>query len=573
MSNLLGCEFLARVVPRDIFTPEDLNEDQKMLKDSVEKFMREEVLPRNDDIENKKEGLMVELLKKAGDIGVFAIEIPKEYDGLGLDKVSALCVNEILAQQLSFAVSCEAHITIGTHPIVFFGNEQQKKKYLPDLGWARKISCYALTEPQAGSDALNAKTKAELTPDGKYYILNGSKQFITNAGFAELFIVFAKVDGKYFTAFIVEKDFGVQTGPDEKKMGQKGSVTNSVILDNVKVPKENVLGEIGRGHIVALNALNLGRMRLGGAAAGSAKYLIKEAVKYANERVQFGKAISNFGLIKWKIADMLSKTFAAESAAYRVTASIDDVWLNKGYEEWKSFEEYAVEATIIKVGGTEAFWSVADEAVQIHGGYGYLQDYAVERFYRDERVQRIYEGTNEINRLNIPDMIIKRAIKGRIDFTGWVNNSKKMLEAPSLEELKKSVSDFELHNEMFFLEVAKKILLLSAQEAFMKFGAELQDEQEILGAISDILIGIYFGESAISRATKNKNTPYGEHYKNMAQFYVHNYRPKIVQSLELISNRIGIGNDMPRRLSEQLKRIDLVSLSRKIADKVINDLR
>ncbi len=560
-----GCEFLNKVVEKDVFTPEDLNEEQRMLRETAERFMKEEVLPHADEIEGGKFEVTCNLLKRAGELGLFAIEIPREYGGLELEKTSALCINEVMMYNTAFAVSAEAHITIGSHPIIFFGTDEQKRKYLPDLAYAKKIAAYALTEPGAGSDALNAKTTAIPVDGGKYFVLNGTKQFITNAGFADIFIVFAKVNGKDFTAFIVERDFGVKTGKEEEKMGQKGSSTRQLILEDVRVPKENILGEIGGGHKVALNTLNLGRMRLGGSMGGGGFILTEKAIKYAKERRQFGRAIIEFPLIKWKIANMISKAFTAQSSAYRITNMIDKMWLGKGVEQWKAFEEYAVEATILKVGGTEALWYIVDEAVQIHGGYGYLKDYEVERAYRDERVNRIYEGTNEINRLNIPEMIIRRTMRGRIDFFGWVSEAKRKLD--NLDEIKNEVADYAASGELFALEVAKKLLLILSQDIFTKFGEKIQDEQEILAAFSDVAIGIFLGESAIARATKHKNTPIGKYYENMAKFFIHTYWPKLTQSFEIMSLRAGNGTDLAEKVYKILPRCDLASLSREIADK------
>lgn len=559
-----GCEFLAKVVEKDIFTPEDLNEEQKMLAQTAEKFMKEEVVPRHEEIEEGNHELVKDLLKKAGELGFFAIEVPQEYGGLGLDKVSALVVNEMMMYDASFAVSAEAHITIGTHPIIFFGNDEQKRRFLPDLAYAKKIAAYALTEPQAGSDALNVKTIATPVDGGKYFILNGTKQFITNAGFADVFIIFAKVEGKDFTAFIVEKGPGVSTGKEEKKMGQKGSSTRAVILEDVKVPRENILGEIGKGARVALNALNIGRMRLGGATGGGGKLLTKICVDYAKDRKQFGKSIIEFPLIKWKIANMASRTYAIQSSAYRITHMIDQKWLGEKVEEWQAFEEFAVEATIMKVGGSEFFASIVDDGVQIHGGYGYLREYKVENAYRDERVNRIYEGTNEINRLNIPDIFLRRALRGRIDFFGWVQEAQKKLEDPS--EVKKKIADYAAREELFAIEMAKSCLLTETQKIFMKFGQDIQNEQEILAAFSDILIGIFLGESSIARATKHKDKPFGKYYENMAKFVVHTYWPKLIQSLEIMLMRAGLGIESAERLYKVLPRVDLAGLAREIAD-------
>lgn len=559
-----GCEFLSKVVEKDIFTPEDLNEEQKMLAQTVEKFMKEEVMPRHAEIDEGNHELVRDLLKKAGELGFFAIEIPQEYGGLGLDKVSALAVNEMMMYDASFAVSAEAHITIGTHPIIFFGTEEQKKKYLPDLAYAKKIAAYALTEPQAGSDALNAKTTATLADGGKYYILNGTKQFITNGGFADVFIVFAKVDGKDFTAFIVEKDFGVKIGKEEKKMGQKGSSTTTVILEDVKVPAENVLGGIGKGAKVALNTLNIGRMRLGGATGGGGWILTKVCVDYASERKQFGKPIIEFPLIKWKIANMASRSFATQSAAYRTTHMIDQKWLGEGVDEAQAFEEFAVEATILKVGGSEFFWSVVDDGVQIHGGYGYVREYVVENAYRDERVNRIYEGTNEINRMNIPDLLLRRALRGKIDFFSWVQRAQRRLDDPN--EIKKEIAEYAARDELYAIEVAKSFLLVESQKIFTKFGPDIQYEQEILAAFSDILIGIYLGESAIARATKHKDKPFGKYYENMAKFVVHNYWPKLVQSFEIMLMRGGGDPKVAESVYKALPKIDIAEVARQIAD-------
>lgn len=570
MGVIKGCEFLKEKVPGDIFTSEDFTEEHRMFKETADKFMKEEVLPRNEEIEEKKTDVLVSLVKKAGELGFFAVDIPEEYGGTGGDKVSALLVNEAISIQGSFATTCEAHITIGTHPLVFFGSEELKKKYLPDLAWARKIGAYALTEPTAGSDALNIKTKA--TFDGKHYILEGTKQFITNAGFADTFIVFAKVDGKHFSAFLVERGWeGLSLGPEEEKMGIKGSSTTQVILEGVKVPKENLIGEVGKGHYVALNALNLGRMRLGCSCVGIAKYAINECITYALDRKQFGKPIANYGLIKQKLATMAAKTFALESAAYRITASIDELWLKQGVEEWKAFEEYAVEAAMLKVGGSEAYDQIIDEGVQIYGGYGYIKEYPMERLYRDSRINRIFEGTNEINRLNIPEMILRRAMRGRIDFFGWLKQAGEDLQTP--DNVKKKVGDITLAEELFALEIAKRILLVISGKAYEKFMEKFVDEQEILGAFSDVCIGVYFGESAIARVNKNKSDPRVEQMKDMTQFYIRLIMPSTISSLRLIAARVGFerGYKMIESLSTLLAPIDMVSLSRRITDRMLKE--
>ncbi|MDO9124542.1 MAG: acyl-CoA dehydrogenase family protein, partial [Deltaproteobacteria bacterium] len=465
-----------------------------------------EVQPQVDDIEVQKEGLLPSLVKKAGELGFLSGDITEEYGGQELDKVSVILMMEKLSQGGgSFMTAYAVHTGIGSLPIIFFGNKDQKKRYLPKIATGEMIAAYALTEPEAGSDALNAKTTAVLSPDGKYYILNGQKQFISNAGFADFFVTYAKVDGNKFTSFIVDRKFeGVSLDEEENKMGMKGSSTRSVIFSDAKVPVENVLGEVGKGHVVAFNTLNIGRFKLGGGCLGSSKFALQDAVTYAKQRVQFGKPIAEFGLIKHKIAEMAIRTFALESMVYRTAALVDRI-LQKvdynaddaGIQMANGIEEYAIEDSINKVYSSEVLDYIVDEAVQIHGGYGYIHDYAIERGYRDSRINRIWEGTNEINRLLIVDMLTKRAMKGRLPVL--VAAQKVANELLTLRP-KVETDDGKLTLQKEMVEMSKKIGLLVMGAAVQKYMAKLADEQEILALISDIIIEVFAMESALLRA-------------------------------------------------------------------------
>ena len=418
-----GAFLIESISPQEIFTPEDFTEEQRLIAKAAIDFAVGEIQPQGEDIEAQKEGLLPGLLKKAGELGFLSGEISEEYGGQELDKVSITLMLEKLSQGGgSFMASYGVHTGVGSLPIFFFGNKDQKRRYLPKMATGEMIAAYALTEPEAGSDALSGKTKATLSPDGKYYILNGQKQFITNAGFADVFMTYAKVDEEKFTSFIVEKKFeGVSVDEEENKMGIKGSSTRSVLFTDAKVPVENVLGEVGKGHVVAFNSLNIGRFKLGAGCVGSIKVVLQDAVAYAKQRVQFGKPIAEFGLIKHKIAEMAIRTFTVESMVYR-TAEMTDRILQRidhhaedvGIQMARAIEEYAIEDSINKIYASEMLDYIVDEALQIHGGYGYIHDYAIERGYRDSRMSRIVEGTNEINRLLIMDMLTKRAMKNRL---------------------------------------------------------------------------------------------------------------------------------------------------------------
>lgn len=499
-----GGFLLEPIQPQETFAPEDFSEEQQMIAQTVEDFMDQEVLPLVPRIEEKELQCTVDLLRKAGELGLCGVEVPEKYGGLGLDKTSAMLVVEKMTKYASFAVSFGGHTGIGTLPIVYFGNEEQKKKYLPKFVTGEWISSYALTEPGSGSDALAAKTTAVLSPDGKEYILNGTKMWITNAGFADVFITFAKVDGDKFSGFIIEKGFaGVSTGAEERKMGIRGSSTRVLILEDARVPVENLLGEIGKGHQIAFNILNIGRFKLGAACVGGSKNCIHHSVKYANERHQFGRPIGSFGAIKHKLAQMAVVTFVGESMVYRTAglldAALSRVDLENPKEALKAMEEYAIECATIKVLTSEYLDYVVDESVQIYGGYGYSQEYPAEMAYRDSRINRIFEGTNEINRLLIPGMLLKRAMKGQLPLLSAAQKLQdELLGFPSMEEAEETL----FSREQKIVESIKKIALLTAGLAVQKYMMQLEEHQEILCHISDIVMIAWAAESALLRTQK-----------------------------------------------------------------------
>jgi alkylation response protein AidB-like acyl-CoA dehydrogenase len=494
--------------PQDVYSPEDFTEEQKMFAKTAEDFIFGEVIPALDKTEAQEDGAMVSLLKKSGELGLLMIDIPEKYGGLGLDKATSMLVTEVISKSGAFASSWGGHTGIGTLPIVFFGNEEQKQRYLPGEATGEILGCYALTEADAGTDAMAGRARADLSEDGKYYTLNGEKTFITNGGFADLYIVFAKVDGEKFSCFIVEKDYeGLSIGPEEKKLGIKGSSTVQVALDNVKVPVENQLGEIGKGHKIAFNILNVGRFKLGVGAVGSAKICMDDSIKYAKERHQFGQPISNFGMIKNKFANMATRIYAVESMSYRTAGLLDAILepIDKEADDFaqrtmEGIEEYAVECSIMKIKGSEMLDYVVDEGVQIFGGYGYVSEYPVERYYRDARITRIYEGTSEINRMLIPGILLKRAMKGELALLAAAKSiQNELLDFPSLEE---EAGDGPLVEQKKLIDNAKKISLLAAGLAAQKFGEKLQNEQGVLGAVADIMIETYGMESAYLRTMK-----------------------------------------------------------------------
>jgi len=489
-----------------IFIPEQFDEEQKMMADMARDFLATEVHPILDRIDAQEPGLMEKLLEKAGELGLLATSIPEQYEGFGKDFNTSLLLTEIVGAGHSFAVALAAHTGIGTLPILYFGTDEQKKKYLPKLASGQWKASYCLTEPGSGSDALAAKTKAVLSADGSHYILNGQKMWITNAGFADTFIVFAQIDGDKFTGFIVEKGEGVSLGNEEHKMGIKGSSTRQVFFNDCKVPKENVLGEIGKGHLIAFNILNIGRIKLAAAALGGSARVSTLSIQYAKERIQFKQPIANFGAIQYKLAEQAIRIYTVQSAMYRAGQGIQDaeeelVKQGKTYEEalLAAAQEYAIECAMLKVAGSETLDYVSDEGVQILGGYGFSADYPMDRSYRDSRINRIFEGTNEINRMLTMDMFLKKAMKGELDLMGPAMAVQKELMA---------IPDFGAEDEGLFadekkaIKNMKKALLMLAGAAAQKYMDKLASEQEILMNLADIAIDIYVAESTLLRTEK-----------------------------------------------------------------------
>jgi butyryl-CoA dehydrogenase len=507
-TKILGGSFLLEErQTADVFTPEDFSEQQQMIGQTTEEFAVNEILPQAEKIEHKDYSVSRDLLKKAGDLGLSGVEIPEAYGGLEMDKVTAAIIADHIAKYAGFATTWGAHSGIGMLPIVYFGSEEQKKKYLPRLASGETVGAYALSEATSGSDALNCRARAVLSPDGKYYILNGEKMWITNAAFADLFTVFAKIDGEKFSAFLVEKDFpGFSHGAEEHKMGIRGSSTCPVILNDCKVPIENLLGEIGKGHIIAFNILNIGRFKLGAMCVGGARVSLESAVAYARQRKAFGKTIGDFGLVREKIANMATLIYVGESMVYRTVgmmdallSEIDSASANAAQDRRKAIEEYAVECSILKVWGSEMIDYVVDETLQIYAGYGFVEEYPAERAYRDARINRIFEGTNEINRLIITGFLLKRAMSGQLPLMPAIKKlMDEVLSGPSVgEEL-----DGALPEERKLVAQAKKLGLFVSGAATQKYMQKIQDQQEVMGAIADMTIEIYAMESAVLRAQK-----------------------------------------------------------------------
>lgn len=502
-----GGSFLIEETGYDqVFTPEDFTDEHKMIGKTTEDYVVNDVLPYIDEIENHQFEHSVRLLRKAGDLGLLGADVPEEYGGIGLDKISSAFITEKFSRAGSFSLSYGAHVGIGSLPIVFFGTEEQKKTYLPDLASGQRIAAYALTEPGSGSDALGAKTTAVLNEAGTHYILNGEKQWITNSAFADVFVVYAKVDGDKFSAFIVEKNYpGVSTGPEEKKMGIKGSSTRTLILDQAEVPKENLLGEIGKGHVIAFNILNIGRYKLAVGTIGASKRVIELSAAYANQRRQFKTPISSFTLTQEKLATMSARLYAMESSVYRTVGLFEDNMSRlteeaqkDGREVAKSIAEYAIECSLNKMCGSETLDYIADEGVQIHGGYGFMQEYEVERAYRDSRINRIFEGTNEINRLIVTSTFLKKAVKGQLPLF----EKAKALQEELMMLMPEEPGSEPLEQEKYIVRQAKKIALLTAGLAAQKYGKEIEGEQEIMVNIADIVSALYALESAVLRTEK-----------------------------------------------------------------------
>ncbi len=536
MSELIkgGAFLLGPVDENTVFTPEDFDDVHLMIKKTSYDFMVNKVEPRIDEIEEKAEGVTLDLIRQAGELGLIGSDIPEEYGGEEADKITTMIITENASIcGGSYATSFGAHTGIGTLPIVYFGNEEQKKKYLPGLASGEKIAAYALTEPEAGSDALNCKTKAVLSDDKNYYILNGAKQYITNAAWAEVIVTYAKIDGERFTAFIVDADSeGVSIDPEEKKMGIKGSSTCSVIFDNAKVPVENMLWEEGKGHQVAFNILNIGRFKLGAGCVGGSKKVIEFSSAYALQRIQFKQPIAQFNIIKNKVANMTILTYLMESLVYRVAGMIEDKLSAvkasgaAASDIVQAIQEYAIECSISKVWCSEAMDYIADEGVQIFGGYGYGQEYPAERSYRDSRINRIFEGTNEVNRMIIPGTLLGKAMKQEIPFMEAVMNL-----GAALKPLKDAEAPAESPaREEFYLQNLKTLFTLVAGNAAQKFGADIKNEQEILCRLADIAMDIFAAESGLLRVKKMMANGESEASKmalKMTQCYIYEMIPRL----------------------------------------------
>ncbi|MFZ5597636.1 MAG: acyl-CoA dehydrogenase family protein [Bacillota bacterium] len=573
-----GMYLLEAAKPADIFTFEDLSDEHKMIASTSADFVEKEVLPVIDDLDSQKEGLMRSLLEKAGELGLLSADIEEKYDGAELGKIASIIIAENVSVGGSFATGLIAHTGIGSLPIVMFGNEEQKQKYLPKLATGEWMAAYALTEPGAGSDALNSKTKAVLSEDGKHYILNGEKIFITNAGFADVFVTYAKIDGEKFTAFIVEKDTpGFSTGLEEKKLGIKGSSTRSLIFEDAKVPVENVLGEVGKGHVIAFNILNIGRFKLGAATTGSSKMLVQQAAKYANQRIQFKKPISSNGMIQTKLARMNAYAYASESVQYRLAGEIEEALhgVPSGPETGKAIEDYAIECSISKIVGSEVLDFVVDENLQIHGGYGFTQEYPAERAYRDSRINRIFEGTNEINRLIIPATIMRKAMKGDIPFMQAAMGLQK--EIMDLKATIPADDDKPLYQERVMLHLVKKLFLMIAGSAAQKYMQKLAEEQELLEVIANMAIEIYTIESCILRALKawEKDPASAEMKFDLTLAYMYEKWPMFeklaiealtyMESGDMLATQLGIA----KRMTVVYQPLNMIEIRRRIAAKVI----
>ncbi len=575
-----GSFLLESPQPGDVFTPADLTDDQRLIGQTAEEFVLKEVFPFIKDLENKKAGLMAELVKKGGEVGLMGGGVPEEFGGAGLDKISTTVLTEKLSIYGGFAVTHGAHAGIGTLPIVYFGTEAQKKKYLPKLATGEWIGAYCLSEPQAGSDAQNSLTRAELNKEGTHYILNGQKMWITNGGFADVYIVFAKIDGEKFTAFIVERTFpGFKPGNEEHKMGIHGSSTTPIFLENCKVPKENLLHEIGRGHIVAFNILNAGRFTLGASCVGGSKHVLMTSSKYAKERKAFGKQIGDFGLMKEKLAEMVVQIFAVESMVYRSAGNIEAAMAaasgsgDKIQNTMKVLEEYAIESSIAKVYGSEMLDFVVDEAVQIFGGYGFHEDYPVCRAYRDSRINRIFEGTNEINRMLIIQMLMKRAMGGQLPLIpAAMKLADEILAGPSFEEAPEGV----LAGESRVVANSKKMFLQAAGGAVQKFREKLAEEQELIGALSNVVMEIYAMESCLLRAQKAaaaKGEPASQTMIDCARVFINDAAERVEHEAKRAIAAIHEGDMLTTQMAV-LKRfakrapVDTIALRRRVATAV-----
>ena len=571
-----GSFLIEESTAENVFTPEDFSEEQTMIREMTEQFVEDEVLPQVEKIEHKDWDVTIKLLKRCGELGLLGIEVPEKYGGENLDKVSAMIVAEKMARVASFAVSYGGHSGIGTLPIVYFGREEHKRKYLPSLCKADRISAYALSESGSGSDALAAKTNAVRNNDGTQWIMNGEKMWITNAAFADMFITFAQVDGKQFSCFIVEKENpGVSTGAEENKMGLRGSSTRPLILNNAQIPVDNLIGEIGKGHHVAFNILNIGRAKLGAGAVGGAKTALNDAIQYAKQRIAFGKPIASFGAIKHKLAEMAARIWVAEGMVYRTAGLMDrgleGLDLDDTRQVLKAIEEYAVECSILKVFCSEVLDFVVDEAVQVYGGYGYSAEYPVERYYRDSRVNRIFEGTNEINRLLIPGMLLKRAATGQLPLHSAARSVVDEVMSVSMPTEPSGAFGVELAA----LAQAKKALLFTAGSAIQKFADSIRDEQEVLTHLSNMVMDVFAMDTAIHRVMKRASSSL---HQDVTRTFINDAMSRVEFSAKQVLAAVAEGDAMRTQLAalRRLLRwmpINTVQTRQRIADFLVDNGR
>ncbi len=582
-SRISGGSFLLEErQPSEVFTPEDFTEQHTLIGQTTEEFAVNEILPNVERIEHKEFQVTRDLLKKAGELGLSGVEIPEAYGGLEMDKVTAAVIADHIAKYAGFATTWGGHSGIGTLPIVYFGTEEQKTKYLPKLAAGEMVGAYALSEATSGSDAMNCRARAKLSEDGKHYILNGEKMWITNAGFADLFTVFAKIDGEKFSAFLVERGYpGFSVGAEEHKMGIRGSSTCPIILNDCKVPVENLLGEIGKGHVIAFNILNIGRFKLGAMCVGGARVSLENAIGYAKQRKAFGKVIADFGLIREKIANMAALIYVGESLVYRTVgmmdaalSEVDKSAADALKDTRKAIEEYAVECSIIKVWGSEMIDYVVDETMQIYAGYGFVEEYPAERAYRDARINRIFEGTNEINRLIITGFLLKRAMSGQLALMPAIKKlMDEVLSGPSMgDEMEGALAE-----ERKLVAQAKKLGLFAAGAATQKYMQAIQDQQEVMGAIADMTIETYAMESAVLRAQKLVAAK-GENAAGLAIAMTRVYLTQGMEKIEAAAKRVIAAvaeGDMLRTQLAILRRLakyepfNTIELRQKIAQRAI----
>jgi alkylation response protein AidB-like acyl-CoA dehydrogenase len=566
-----GAFIYAPVLSEQVFTPEQFSSTHLEVQKTAQDFIKNEVEPRVESIDHKKPGVVTDLFRKASELGLFMVEVPEVYGGLGLDKATGMLVAESVSHVGSFAVTMGAHTGIGTLPVLYYGTEEQRQRYIPQLATGQWMGAYALSEPGSGSDALGAKTTAKLSSDGTHYVLNGTKQWITNAAWADVFTVFAQIEGEHFSAFIVERTMpGVSIGKEERKLGIRGSSTCQLILDDVRVPVGNLLGQVGKGHKIAFNILNIGRWKLGVGAVGTCKYALSLGVKYAKERRQFKKAISTFGLIRQKIAHSMVLIYAGESMAYRLAGAIDarTALLDKNHPEYyqqaiKIIDEFTIEASVLKIFGSEALHWVADEMLQVHGGNGYTEDYPIERVVRDARINRIFEGTNEINRLIIPATLLKRALKGTLpllQYTGQV-----MSELNNPETLPQKGTGV-LASEIWATELAKRAVVYAASYAAQKYMEDLKSKQHLLGVLADCLIDVYAMDSVVARAHQTAS----ETHLALCKLYCFDARANVFQRLRRAAMMMADGEELDMLYDylgklDQRYRVDYMGLQEHVA--------